>query len=404
MALANSKTGRAGRGVMRDNPVIQSDVAKVAGGLHAARAFLREMLEEIWQAVNKDGATLDQRARLRLAITGALDQSVQRRRLCLHGSRHQRDLHRQSVRAPLSRHAHRHRAGPGAHVEFRIRRPGVVRYRADAEIVIVQRSWAEGAKLYKTILRCTARTTSLKTMASRPGCATFEEPFQGAAKADRSLSDENAAQGGRLRCCPAAAAMPTICRCRSAPCTPMSSARRMRMPTSCASTHRRRWRMTASGRSSPARTCAKLSDPFLTAGEGRGAAMGARGRAGALCRRAGRARRRGEPLHRRGCRRAGRDRLCAASRRDRSGSRVRKYGAAGACRSQDQRSLGARIFLRRHQGGVRARRPRHRHDDDVSAAVVHADRVLRRRRPAQCRPRTATTCWRISRGRSRCIR
>jgi indole-3-acetate monooxygenase len=76
MALANSKTGRAGRGVMRDNPVIQSDVAKVAGGLHAARAFLREMLEEIWAAVNKDGATLEQRARLRLAITGALDQSV----------------------------------------------------------------------------------------------------------------------------------------------------------------------------------------------------------------------------------------------------------------------------------------------------------------------------------------
>jgi alkylation response protein AidB-like acyl-CoA dehydrogenase len=76
MALANNKTGRAGRGVMRDNPVIQSEVAKVAGGLQAARAFLRQMLEEIWQAVNKDGATLDQRARLRLAITGALDQSV----------------------------------------------------------------------------------------------------------------------------------------------------------------------------------------------------------------------------------------------------------------------------------------------------------------------------------------
>ncbi len=43
---------------------------------NAARAFLREMLEEIWEAVNKDGATLEQRARLRLAITGALDQSV----------------------------------------------------------------------------------------------------------------------------------------------------------------------------------------------------------------------------------------------------------------------------------------------------------------------------------------
>jgi indole-3-acetate monooxygenase len=76
MTLAAGKTGRVGRGVMRDNPVIQSEVAKVAGGLHAARAFLREMLEEIWDAVNKDGAALEQRARLRLAITGALDQSV----------------------------------------------------------------------------------------------------------------------------------------------------------------------------------------------------------------------------------------------------------------------------------------------------------------------------------------
>jgi alkylation response protein AidB-like acyl-CoA dehydrogenase len=76
MTLATAKTGRAGRGVMRDNPVIQSEVAKVAGGLHAARAFLRDMLTEIWDAVNKDGASLEQRARLRLAITGALDQSV----------------------------------------------------------------------------------------------------------------------------------------------------------------------------------------------------------------------------------------------------------------------------------------------------------------------------------------
>jgi indole-3-acetate monooxygenase len=76
MTLAAGKTGRVGRGVMRDNPVIQSEVAKVAGGLHAARAFLREMLDEIWDAVNKAGATLEARARLRLAITGAMDQSV----------------------------------------------------------------------------------------------------------------------------------------------------------------------------------------------------------------------------------------------------------------------------------------------------------------------------------------
>jgi alkylation response protein AidB-like acyl-CoA dehydrogenase len=76
MTLAADKIGRVGRGVMRDNPVIQSEVAKVAGGLHAARAFLRDMLEEMWDAVNKNGASLEQRARLRLAITGALDQSV----------------------------------------------------------------------------------------------------------------------------------------------------------------------------------------------------------------------------------------------------------------------------------------------------------------------------------------
>jgi alkylation response protein AidB-like acyl-CoA dehydrogenase len=76
MTLAAGKIGRVGRSVLRDNPVTQSETAKVAGGLHAARAFLRDMLEEIWHAANKDGATLEQRARLRLAITGALDQSV----------------------------------------------------------------------------------------------------------------------------------------------------------------------------------------------------------------------------------------------------------------------------------------------------------------------------------------
>ncbi len=76
MTLANSKTGRGGRGMLRDNSVIQSEVAKATGGLNSARAFLREMLEEIWDAVNRGRATLDQRARLRLAITGALEQSV----------------------------------------------------------------------------------------------------------------------------------------------------------------------------------------------------------------------------------------------------------------------------------------------------------------------------------------
>jgi indole-3-acetate monooxygenase len=77
MTLATSKVGRAGRGsVLRDNPLIQSRTAEAAGQLNSARAFLNEMLHEIWEAsVTKGGASLEQRARLRLAITGALEQS-----------------------------------------------------------------------------------------------------------------------------------------------------------------------------------------------------------------------------------------------------------------------------------------------------------------------------------------
>jgi alkylation response protein AidB-like acyl-CoA dehydrogenase len=76
MTLAATKPARAGQGApLRESPLIQSRVAKATGGLNAARAFLREMLEEIWEAVNKAGVSLEQRARLRLAITGALDQS-----------------------------------------------------------------------------------------------------------------------------------------------------------------------------------------------------------------------------------------------------------------------------------------------------------------------------------------
>ena len=77
------------------------------------------------------------------------------------------------------------------------------------------------------------------------------------------------------------------------------------------------------------------------------------------------------------------DRVRTARRRDRSARGVRERRAAVARRGEDQRSLGARISLWRYRGGVRPRRPPHRHDHGVSAAVVYADRMLRRRRPAQ---------------------
>ncbi len=187
-------------------------------------------------------------------------------------------------------------------------------------------------------------------------------------------------------------------------CTPTSSARRMRMPKSCASMRRARWRMTASGRCITGEEVRKLSDPFLARGQDAGAAMGAGGRARALCRRAGGAGGGREPLYRRGRRRTGRDRLRAARSGDRSGRRLPKRRAAPASRSQDQRSLGARFHLWRSASRLRPRRPPHRHDGAVSPALVHADRMLRRRRAHNRGRKQLRRHWRISRGRSRCIR
>ena len=79
MKLAESKKPGSVHGapiLLRDNPVIQSRVAKAMARLKSARAFLTDMLHEIWEAsVTKGTFTLEQRAQLRLAITGALDQS-----------------------------------------------------------------------------------------------------------------------------------------------------------------------------------------------------------------------------------------------------------------------------------------------------------------------------------------
>src|SRR5262249_25944810 len=62
--------------VLRDNAVIQSRAAKATARLRSARAFLLQMLQEVWHASATAGTlSLDQRAHLRLAITGAMDQA-----------------------------------------------------------------------------------------------------------------------------------------------------------------------------------------------------------------------------------------------------------------------------------------------------------------------------------------
>ncbi len=77
MQLAQTKTSGGGLGsaaVLRDNAVIQSRVARARGRLESARAFLLQMLREIWTASAGSGAlSLEQRARLRIAITGAME-------------------------------------------------------------------------------------------------------------------------------------------------------------------------------------------------------------------------------------------------------------------------------------------------------------------------------------------
>jgi alkylation response protein AidB-like acyl-CoA dehydrogenase len=79
MQLARTKKSGGGVGsatVLRDNAVIQSRAAKATGRLKSARAFLLQMLRDIWETSTTTGTLpLEQRAHLRLAITGAMDEA-----------------------------------------------------------------------------------------------------------------------------------------------------------------------------------------------------------------------------------------------------------------------------------------------------------------------------------------
>jgi alkylation response protein AidB-like acyl-CoA dehydrogenase len=76
VALARDKTPRGLRQPLRESPVIQSQLAQAEARLASARAFLLGSLEEIWRAVGRAGAlALDQRVRIRLAATHAIQQA-----------------------------------------------------------------------------------------------------------------------------------------------------------------------------------------------------------------------------------------------------------------------------------------------------------------------------------------
>jgi indole-3-acetate monooxygenase len=76
-ALAQQKTPTSQTSLLRDNPVIQSQVGIAQSQLAAARAFLFGVLEEIWRAAQSGSFTNDQRVRLRMACINATQQARQ---------------------------------------------------------------------------------------------------------------------------------------------------------------------------------------------------------------------------------------------------------------------------------------------------------------------------------------
>jgi alkylation response protein AidB-like acyl-CoA dehydrogenase len=75
--LAGDKVPFRGKTTLRDNNVIQSEVAKAEARLRSARAFLYRSLEEITGEVERSGQiTLEQQMTIRLASTFAIHQSM----------------------------------------------------------------------------------------------------------------------------------------------------------------------------------------------------------------------------------------------------------------------------------------------------------------------------------------
>jgi len=76
VALARDKTPRGARSLLRENAVVQSQVAQAEARLRSARLFLMTSLAEIWRDVMRSGLlALDQRVQIRLAATYAIHQA-----------------------------------------------------------------------------------------------------------------------------------------------------------------------------------------------------------------------------------------------------------------------------------------------------------------------------------------
>jgi alkylation response protein AidB-like acyl-CoA dehydrogenase len=75
--LATAKTPTASRRLLAERPTVQAQIAEAEAAAGAARAFLREMVDEAWHAARSAGAIqVPARARLRLAATHATAASA----------------------------------------------------------------------------------------------------------------------------------------------------------------------------------------------------------------------------------------------------------------------------------------------------------------------------------------
>ena len=75
--LAGAKKPRAMQAMLRDQPLVQAAVGHAEAHLRSGRAFLTEVVRELWTEATLSGAvTLDQRAALRLATTHAIHLAV----------------------------------------------------------------------------------------------------------------------------------------------------------------------------------------------------------------------------------------------------------------------------------------------------------------------------------------
>jgi indole-3-acetate monooxygenase len=76
--LAVNKRPRGVNGVLREQPVVQSQVAQAEASLRSARAFLHETIAAAWQAAESEGRlSLERRSLLRLATTFAIQRSAE---------------------------------------------------------------------------------------------------------------------------------------------------------------------------------------------------------------------------------------------------------------------------------------------------------------------------------------